>query len=56
MKKTRKMSALLTLGMLFTVGAGGCLPFDYWPGLAGDGITTGVTTVIATLIANALGG
>lgn len=53
--KTRKLSALLALGTLFTVGAGNCLPIDYWSGLAGDGITTGVTTVIGALVANALG-
>lgn len=53
--KTRKLGALLTMGTLLTVGAGNCLPIDYWSGLAGDGITTGVTTVIATLVASALG-
>ncbi len=48
-----KWSAMLMTGSLWVLGAGSCLPDNFWPTFLGDTILTGVAS---SLLAAALAG
>lgn len=49
-----KWLTILSMGTCMALGAGGCLPEDFWPAFVGDTIITGVGgAILASVLGTA---